>query len=142
MNTRAILFIVTAIRPLPKDWDIELTQELPRMTGVILPLAEWSQEPKWIPSNSGTHTDTIEAMLNKRTPTSRQKDLRMVEKSVFCKSVSPLENHIQPWTQAPYHCPRAYGQKDRSMNIKKKHSASSDMWDSWVKKVPSFCTAR
>ncbi len=124
----------------PKDWDIEnLTQELARMTGVILPLAEWSQEPEMDTQKLLEHiTDAIDAHVEQKNANVPAEILRLVEKSVLLQELDVLwKDHIATLDYMRHTIVlRAYGQKDPLNEYKKEaFSLFSDMLGQLGEKV-------
>lgn len=124
----------------PKDWDIEnLTQELARMTGVILPLEEWAQEPEMDTQKLLEHiTDAIDTHVEQKNANVPAEILRLVEKSVLLQELDVLwKDHIATLDYMRHTIVlRAYGQKDPLNEYKKEaFSLFSDMLSQLGEKV-------
>ena len=124
----------------PKDWDIEnLTQELARMTGVILPLEEWAQEPEMDTQKLLEHiTDAIDTHVEQKNANVPAEIIRLVEKSVLLQELDVLwKDHIATLDYMRHTIVlRVYGQKDPLNEYKKEaFSLFSDMLSQLGEKV-------
>ena len=107
----------------PKDWDIEgLTQELARMTGVLLPLSEWAKENEIDTEKLREHIiEAIDKHVEQKNAHVPEEILRLVEKSVLLQELDVLwKDHIATLDYMRHTIVlRAYGQKDPLNEYKK-----------------------
>ncbi len=124
----------------PREWPTDvLQQELARMTGIIFPIAEWSNEPEMdyekLEDKVITAVDEQVALKNANVPT---EILRLVEKSVLLQELDGLwKDHIATLEYMRHTIVlRAYGQKDPLNEYKKEaFNLFSDMLNQLGEKV-------
>jgi len=124
----------------PKEWPVDvLQQELARMTGIILPIAEWSGEPEMdyekLEEKVLDAVDNHIAAKNQNVPADI---MRLVEKSVLLQELDGLwKDHIATLDYMRHTIVlRAYGQKDPLNEYKKEaFNLFSDMLNQLGEKV-------
>ena len=107
----------------PKDWNIEaLKQDLARLTGVMLPIEEWTNEAE-IDSEKLANkiTDIVDANQQSKHASVPSDIVHMVEKSVLLQELDALwKDHIATLDYMRHTIVlRAYGQKDPLNEYKK-----------------------
>ena len=107
----------------PKDWDIEtLKQDLARLSGILLPLEEWTAETEMdsekLIDKVTEALDNAQAAKNANVPA---EIVRLVEKSILLQELDALwKDHIATLEYMRHTIVlRAYGQKDPLNEYKK-----------------------
>ncbi len=107
----------------PKEWPVEaLQQDLSRISGIIFPIAEWSEEPEMeYEKLEEKILDAIDGHISSRNQNVPENILRMVEKSVLLQELDGLwKDHIATLDYMRHTIVlRAYGQKDPLNEYKK-----------------------
>ena len=107
----------------PKDWNIEaLKQDLARLTGVMLPIEEWTNEAEMDSEKLANKiTDIVDANQQSKHASVPSDIVRMVEKSVLLQELDALwKDHIATLDYMRHTIVlRAYGQKDPLNEYKK-----------------------
>lgn len=130
----------------PKDWPLaELQQELGRITGFLLPVDVWAQEPE---ADSDVMVqrvvETVEKLLVEKNKGLPEEIVRLVEKNILLQVLDQLwKEHIASLDYMRYTIVlRAYGQKDPLNEYKKEaFNMFSDMLDLLRERV-TFMTCR
>ena len=130
----------------PKDWPLtELQQELGRITGFLLPVDVWAQEPE---TDSDVMVqrvvETVEKLLAEKNKGLPEEIVRLVEKNILLQVLDQLwKEHIASLDYMRYTIVlRAYGQKDPLNEYKKEaFNMFSDMLDLLRERV-TFMTCR
>lgn len=122
-----------------KYWNIEsLSQELLRLTGINLPIKNWSNEEPSVPEMETKILDAIEAAMVEKNKNISPEVLRIVEKTILLQVLDGLwKEHIATLDHMRHTIVlRAYGQKD-PLNEYKKESFRmfSDMLDNLREQV-------
>lgn len=142
--------IVSRIMPhmAPEEWPTaELQQEIARITGFSLPVAEWAKAPEIdVESFSSRIIEEIEKNLADKNRDVPQDVVRLVEKNILMQVMDQLwKEHIATLDYMRHTIVlRAYGQKDPLNEYKKEaFNMFSDMLDSLREKVTFFtCRAQ
>ena len=107
----------------PKDWNIDtLKQDLARLSGILLPLEEWVEEPEMdsekLVDKVTEALDAAQAAKNANVPA---EIVRLVEKSILLQELDTLwKDHIATLEYMRHTIVlRAYGQKDPLNEYKK-----------------------
>ena len=124
----------------PKDWNIDgLTQELARMTGVLLPISQWASEEEMDTEKLKDHIiEAIDKHVEQKNANVPEAILRLVEKSVLLQELDALwKDHIATLDYMRHTIVlRAYGQKDPLNEYKKEaFNLFSDMLNQLGEKV-------
>ncbi len=124
----------------PKDWNIDgLTQELARMTGVLLPISQWASEEEMDTEKLKDHIiEAIDKHVEQKNANVPETILRLVEKSVLLQELDALwKDHIATLDYMRHTIVlRAYGQKDPLNEYKKEaFNLFSDMLNQLGEKV-------
>ncbi len=124
----------------PKEWPVEaLQQELARMTGIILPIAEWSNEPEMEYEKLEERVlDAVDSHVATKNQDVPAEIMRLVEKSVLLQELDGLwKDHIATLDYMRHTIVlRAYGQKDPLNEYKKEaFNLFSDMLNQLGEKV-------
>lgn len=130
----------------PKDWPLtELQQELGRITGFLLPVDVWAQEPETDSDIMVQHVvETVEKLLAEKNKGLPEEIVRLVEKNILLQVLDQLwKEHIASLDYMRYTIVlRAYGQKDPLNEYKKEaFNMFSDMLDLLRERV-TFMTCR
>ena len=137
---RNIIYSNIAYNSAPKDWDLDnLQQDLGRLTGILLPLKEWSNE------NEIDSEKLIEKVIEAVEEKQKHKNanvpadiVKAVEKSVLLQELDTLwKDHIATLEYMRHTIVlRAYGQKDPLNEYKKEaFNMFSDMLNQLGEKV-------
>ena len=124
----------------PKDWNIDgLTQELARMSGVLLPISQWASEEEMDTEKLKDHIiEAIDKHVEQKNANVPEAILRLVEKSVLLQELDALwKDHIATLDYMRHTIVlRAYGQKDPLNEYKKEaFNLLSDMLNQLGEKV-------
>ncbi len=130
----------------PKDWPLtELQQELGRITGFLLPVDVWAQEPETDSDIMVQRVvETVEKLLAEKNKGLPEEIVRLVEKNILLQVLDQLwKEHIASLDYMRYTIVlRAYGQKDPLNEYKKEaFNMFSDMLDLLRERV-TFMTCR
>nr|QIM10383.1 protein translocase subunit SecA [uncultured Alphaproteobacteria bacterium] len=130
----------------PKEWPVaELQQELGRITGFLLPIDVWAQEPEMDSDVMIQRViETVEKLLAEKNKGLPEEVVRLVEKNILLQVLDQLwKEHIASLDYMRYTIVlRAYGQKDPLNEYKKEaFNMFSDMLDMLRERV-TFMTCR
>lgn len=129
-----------------KDWKIvELQQEILRITGFQLPIANWANEPNMdAEAMTNRIIDTVEEKLVEKNHNVPNEIMRLVEKNILLQVMDQLwKEHIATLDYMRHTIVlRAYGQKDPLNEYKKEaFNMFSDMLD-LIRERVTFLTCR
>ncbi len=120
---RNIIYKDVAYGSAPQSWDIEIIkQDLARLSGILLPLEEWINEPEM---DTEKLVDKVTEILDEAQKTKNNnvpdEIVRMVEKSILLQELDTLwKDHIATLDYMRHTIVlRAYGQKDPLNEYKK-----------------------
>ena len=130
----------------PKEWPLnELQQEIWRVTGFVLPVDKWAEEPEMdAETMSGKIIEVIEQNIVEKNRGVPEELVRLVEKNILLQVMDQLwKEHIATLDYMRHTIVlRAYGQKDPLNEYKKEaFNMFSDMLDLLREKV-TFLTCR
>ena len=130
----------------PKEWSLEeLKQEIWRVTGFVLPLEEWANQPEMDAETMSTKiVDVVEQNIIEKNKDVPEELVRLVEKNILLQVLDQLwKEHIASLDYMRHTIVlRAYGQKDPLNEYKKEaFNMFSDMLDLLRERV-TFLTCR
>ena len=136
---RNIVYRNVAYGSLPKDWKLDvLQQELARLTGVLLPLSEWTKGEVDCESFIDKIIEVVDEQQTKKNASIPTDIVHAVEKSVLLQELDTLwKDHIATLEYMRHTIVlRAYGQKDPLNEYKKEaFNMFSDMLNQLGEKV-------
>ncbi len=124
----------------PKEWALdELRQEIRRVTGFVLPVDQWAEEPEMdVETMCGKIIEVIEQNIVEKNRDVPEELVRLVEKNILLQVMDQLwKEHIATLDYMRHTIVlRAYGQKDPLNEYKKEaFNMFSDMLDLLREKV-------
>lgn len=130
----------------PKEWPLEeLKQEIWKVTGFVLPLEEWANQPEMDAETMSTKiVDVVEQNIIEKNKDVPEELVRLVEKNILLQVLDQLwKEHIASLDYMRHTIVlRAYGQKDPLNEYKKEaFNMFSDMLDLLRERV-TFLTCR
>lgn len=130
----------------PKEWPLEeLKQEIWKVTGFVLPLEEWANQPEMdAETMSSKIVDVVEQNILEKNKDVPEELVRLVEKNILLQVLDQLwKEHIASLDYMRHTIVlRAYGQKDPLNEYKKEaFNMFSDMLDLLRERV-TFLTCR